>query len=421
MKKIMLLLVCLIGMQSLHAQDHSKVFSRIAEHNPKVRAAYQQYLISLESIHQVGPLDPEITAGYFITPMMMPDGEQRAMLSLMQMFPWFGSLQTDRNMRSKEAERMYWLFVQRINEVFFEMKGMMIDYSLLSRESKLYDSLIHVSYEEERLLRANLASGEGGLESIIRLHQERDEYENRLLELSHSLGSIRERLRLLANEAGGVELQDLGYNSSEMLVWEGSGPEQHPLWQSYLSREESLDYKVELAKKMGKPMMGLGMAYTLVSPLSGMPEPGNPRNLVQPMLSVSLPIYQKKYRATVDRAMLEKQELEEQKAATINQWEMELSTLRASWQSSTDREALLMRKWDRIKDLQDLAMASQSSGEEALLSLLKLKKEVFRLQFDLEREKHQRAHLTNQLRFIKGVNIDNSDLEAFTSKSQQKN
>ena len=89
------------------AQSVEELYLEAAQNNPSLKVAYQAYLNSIQEIEKIGPIDPTLNAGYFLRPMMMPDGEQRAMFSLMQMFPWFGTLNSEREMKNSMAEVRY--------------------------------------------------------------------------------------------------------------------------------------------------------------------------------------------------------------------------------------------------------------------------------------------------------------------------
>lgn len=64
-----------------------------AENNPNLKAKYFQYQAALERVPQVGSLpDPQLGFSFFIMPMERYMGNQIGTISLMQMFPWFGTL-----------------------------------------------------------------------------------------------------------------------------------------------------------------------------------------------------------------------------------------------------------------------------------------------------------------------------------------
>lgn len=65
--------------------------------------------------------------------------------------------------------------------------------------------------------------------------------------------------------------------------------------QSYLSMEKK-------SRKMGMPMLGIGLEYTLVQKRNDNPSMMNGKDMVMPMVSITLPIYRKKYKAMQNEA-----------------------------------------------------------------------------------------------------------------------
>ena len=402
MKKTMLLLALSLWVWSAQAQSITDFYTQIAEKNPQVRAAYQGYLGKLKTIDQVGPIDPELTAGYFITPMMMPDGEQRAMLSLMQMFPWFGTLKTERDMRAKEADVAYLLFLHEVNRVFYEMRNMLIEQKERERQISLYQDLLTILQDEEQLARAAVASGEGGLERIIDLQDEADDLRTRLSILENNTERFQQTLPLWVEAEALTSWDDFALPS---LAWEELlRPDfaQNPLWLALDSRQEALAQQEVLADKMGKPMFGLGMAYTLVGPLQQMMEPSNPRNLVQPMLNLSLPLYRKKYNAGTAMAQIGQQQVLEERKEQMNGWQMRLRALQSDFKSSTEREQWIDRQLARNQDRLALAQADQKAGGEGLDRILMLKRQEKNLHFQQEEEKFKQAYIANEFQFLVG-------------------
>ena len=61
------------------------------------------------------------------------------------------------------------------------------------------------------------------------------------------------------------------------------------------------------AKKMGLPMVGIGLDYMLIKERSGNTSMMNGKDMIMPMVSVSIPIYRKKYNAMQNEARLMKE------------------------------------------------------------------------------------------------------------------
>ena len=97
---------------TVHAQDSLAVYLELAgKNNPGVKAAFNQYMAAMEKVPQVGALpDPQGAMGFFLKPMELVTGNQVGNISVMQMFPWFGTLKLAKDEASLMAKAQYELF-----------------------------------------------------------------------------------------------------------------------------------------------------------------------------------------------------------------------------------------------------------------------------------------------------------------------
>lgn len=101
------MLSLLLAGNMLNAQvttDSLSIYLLEAEaNNPQLKAQFYKAAAGKEKIAQAGVLqDPELSAGIYVKPMETLMGDQVAEISLMQMFPWFGTLKAMR----EEASHM---------------------------------------------------------------------------------------------------------------------------------------------------------------------------------------------------------------------------------------------------------------------------------------------------------------------------
>jgi outer membrane protein TolC len=88
---------------------------------------------------------------------------------------------------------------------------------------------------------------------------------------------------------------------------------------------EELDLKIassrvseEVAYKQGLPKFGVGLDYVVVGERTDMELPDNGRNAIMPMVSVSIPIFRSKYKASVKEAQLMQESYMLQKDDYVN-------------------------------------------------------------------------------------------------------
>jgi len=99
--------------------------------------------------------------------------------------------------------------------------------------------------------------------------------------------------------ADSIELVDipLNYRRDSLLI-------NNPMLQSLDLKYKSAQTSEALAKKEGLPSIGIGLDYVFVDKRTDMDIVDNGKNAIMPMISVTLPIYRKKYKAAEREAQL---------------------------------------------------------------------------------------------------------------------
>lgn len=395
--------------QSSFGQTVEGLYFEAAQNNPSVKVAYQQYLNSLQEIDKIGPIDPTLNAGYFLRPMMMADGEQRAMFSLMQMFPWFGTLNSERAMRNSMAEVRYQAFLQKANEVLYEMRSLLIEREEAQIELRsLVEKLVLLQNMQE-LARASIESGQGELAMVIKLNQQQDQMETEQLLLQDAIEELEIKLLLLAGRSPSERPLELTFNlpTWQEVDFDQLGLELTPQWQTLVAESEVYTQQKDLARREGLPMLGAGLNYTIVSPLDGMSNMGPAKNLIQPMFAITLPIHRSKYKASQKLAEMELERVNLEKGSLENEWRRNLTSIDAEVAKSLKRVDLYQRQINRNVDLLSLANAGiEAGGNEAFNELLQIEMDQLNLELQLEMEKVTLAKLRNEVMFLFAIDFN---------------
>nr|WP_236137472.1 TolC family protein [Mongoliitalea daihaiensis] len=93
-----------------------------SEQNSALQSSFKQYQAALEKTNQVSLENPQLNIGVFTRPMELLMGNQRGEVSLMQMFPWFGMLKTQKDEATLMAEAKYEEFRQERNVLLYQVK-----------------------------------------------------------------------------------------------------------------------------------------------------------------------------------------------------------------------------------------------------------------------------------------------------------
>jgi outer membrane protein TolC len=362
---ILLLLVSglVTGQRSLH--DYLKL---AAENNPDIKSAFSQYQAALEKVPQVGSLpDPQASFGIFTRPMELMDGEQVGNVQVMQMLPWPGTLKTARNEASFMAMAKYDAFKTAKADLFYQVKQSWYQLMKYDHEIDLVRENIELLESLEKLVLVKLQSpaagnpvksmagissinassgttdsskegmsqmnnagagsvqapsgasaapmsdminsSQSGMQDVIRVKMEILDQKNRLAQLNDQRKTEQARFNAFLNRevntpvtptdslvqnhlpADKVRLADSILFNNPMLAMLSKEEK------AYLSMEEK-------ANKMGLPMVGFGLNYMLIQKSAGNESMMNGKDMIMPMVTVSLPLFRQKYRAMKNEAQL---------------------------------------------------------------------------------------------------------------------
>ena len=147
MKKIIIVIFTAFGFSTLtNAQSLDDYFKLAAENNPGLQAKYKSFEAAMQKVTQVSSLpDPNLSFGYFVSPVETRVGPQRARFSLTQMFPWFGTLKAQEDAATLMAEAKYQEFLDARNKLYYQVSA---SYYPLYELQKL----ITIEAENQRIL-----------------------------------------------------------------------------------------------------------------------------------------------------------------------------------------------------------------------------------------------------------------------------
>ncbi len=308
MKIITLSLLLLLGVSySAASQSLADYFQLGAENNPGLKAKYKAFEAAMEKIPQVGSLqDPSLSFGYFISPVETRVGPQKARFSLTQMFPWFGTLQAQEDVASLQAEVKYQEFLDAKNQLYNQLAA--VYYPLLETHE-----LIAIEEENLRILESyyslatsKLENGTGSLTDALRADILIQAAKTNLEVLKIKIEGSNSWLNSLLSRPhdSPVEISEKLEIIAEERVISPDSIQSNPLLEGVDLKIQSSEASKRVAQKQGMPKLGAGVDYVLVGERTDMVMPDNGKNVLMPMVTMSLPIFRGKYKGARKEAEL---------------------------------------------------------------------------------------------------------------------
>lgn len=314
-----MLFVVLIG----RAQDLDAYIKIALENHPQLQAKQLTYESSLEAVTEVGSIpNTTIGGGYFVQEAETRVGPQRAKLSASQMFPWFGTLKAKKQASGALAESDR-----------FELESTMRDITLKVKQAyyKLYEKKAFIEIIEENMnilktyeeLALNeLENNRTTMVDVLKIRIQMNELENQKEVVNEELVSDLKGFNLLLNrsileEVKIVDTLKVGRDvfSEENLI------ENPKLLKIEAMKEAAAQSELAVIKENG-PSIGIGLDYVFVDERD-MVMADNGKDIVMPMVNVSIPLFSKKFTSKRKQLQLQQEAL----ANTRVDAENELKTL----------------------------------------------------------------------------------------------
>lgn len=347
---------------SAGAQSLEEYLVIAADSNAALKASFLEYQAALAEVDQVGVLpDPELSFGYFISPIETRLGPQNARISLMQMFPWFGTLSAKEEAKALIAKAKYEMFEQARDELYRSVRTTYYDLFRLENSIRITNDHIDILKTFEVLALSRFESGEASMVDVLLVQLEIAELENKLLYQQDSRLPLLSLFNQYLNRSPDIpvvvpvslSVPALEYDRSSVL---DTALTNNDMLESFSFRKDAASASLIVAEKISAPSFGIGLNYFMVSERTDMDPMNNGNDALMPMVSLKLPIYRRKYDALVLEADIQIKVIENLEAEFINTLE---TSLENAWLDIIDADRRT-----------ELYQAQQVIAEQALAILL---------------------------------------------------
>lgn len=300
-----------------------------AQNNPGLQARYLDYRAALQQVPQVTALpDPELSLGWFVSPIETRVGPQQARIGATQMFPWFGTLGARGDAAAERARMRFETFREERNRLFMEVERKWYKLYRLERSIALIRENLEIVETFETLATQNYETGQTGQVDVLRVQIEKEDLKSRLeQERDNREVALREFRELLNREDGSpvavpdtLEARSLPMERLELLQ---AVRRNNPRLEADRHAISSSEYALDAARLDGYPTMGLGLDY-MVTGEGNMATRENGRDAVVARAGIRIPLNRGKYKAMQEQARLELRSADARSEAAANRLHTEL-------------------------------------------------------------------------------------------------
>ncbi|WP_298246665.1 TolC family protein [uncultured Christiangramia sp.] len=385
---VTIFIVSLFTFHSLQSQQLQDYQNLALGNNPAIQSMNSSVEIASEKINEANTLsDTEFGVGYYVSEPETRTGAQKLRLSVRQMMPWFGTINSRRNYAGsmvgiEEAELEIARRKLKLNvaQVYFELYEVKRKMEVLEKNVELL--------EVYRTMALNSVEvGKASAVEVLRLKMRQNDLLEKLRNLELTSETLENEFTNLLNSEDKMVLEWKDSISIPPQREDNRSLQLHPELQRYDRFAESVKTSEELNQLESAPKLGFGIDYISVQERKDMMVPDNGKDIIMPMLSFSVPVFNKKYKSVSRQNDLKLEQIDLQRANTLNDLNTRLQTAlneraaaRIKYETQLDNlsqaknaEELLLKQYetgtidfDDVLDIQEIQLQLQMSLIEAV-------------------------------------------------------
>ena len=355
MKKVLITVIGLLGVSLAQGQTLQSYIDVAETNNPEVQAFEIRYNISKEKVAEANSLpDSEMSAGFFVSEPETRTGAQKAKFSIKQMLPWFGTITARENYASSLAEVDYLDIAITKRKLRLSVSQSYYKYYAIKRKTEVLEENSKLLKTYEQLALTAVEVGNASAVDVLRLQIRQNELKEQKEVLQQVLLSERNVFNNLLNRDESLEVEvvdSLFINDDYVQTATEIGV--HPELEKYDRLYSSIEQSEALNQKEANPNLGFGLDYIAVAERPEMTFDDNGKDILMPMVSLSIPIFNNKYKSRSLQNELRQEEINAQKANRRNLLESILNT------AINNREAARIKYNTQLKNLKQARDAEE--------------------------------------------------------------
>lgn len=393
---------------SLKAQTLEDYLQIAAENNPEIKAAYTEFEAALQEAPQVKSLpDPALTMTAFGSMVETRLGPQEARFSLMQMFPWFGTLEAREDVANLMAEAKFQAFLDIRNRLFLDVSSKYYDLYELEQQVTFQEENLEILQNYKDLALSRVSAGSGALSDVLQTDLLRNESVTALEVLRLKRESVVAQFNALLNRNRSeavnlptdleIVVQNVTFDTS--VAGNPKLSEMERMAASARAQET-------LARKEGLPNVGLGVDYVIVGERMDMAVEDSGKDAVMPMLSVSLPIFRGKYKAARKQAELMAESYEQRKMNMENMLSAEMEAAEFQVLEAAEMLRLYEKQVESSKQVLNLLLSGYRNASANFEEVLRVRQELLKYQLAVAGAEANYLTALAQIDYLSGKNYD---------------
>ncbi len=355
-KKAILFLASVFFAFTMQGQNLQEYIETALENNPEVQQFDIKYKRISEKKEEVNTLpNTEFGAGYFVSTPETRTGPQRFKLSVKQMIPFFGTITARENYVSSLADAAYQDIVVVKRKLVTSVAQSYYKLYEVKAKQKVLDENIALLKTYEKLALTSVEVGKSSAVDVLRLQIRQNELAQQKEVLQEAFLGMQKAFNKLLNQDINTQISvvDSLQIPTKVDKIQPSILKLHPELVKFDKLYASVEKSEFLNQKEKQPIIGFGLDYVNVEKRTDMNVVDNGKDIIMPMVSLSIPIFNKKNKSISKQNKLQQEEILSQKEQRYNTLESVL------YRAVSDRNASVINYRTQLKNLEQAKNAEQ--------------------------------------------------------------
>jgi len=356
--------------------------------NPELHSLRFLYEAEKEKAREASVLpDPELNINYDFNPMVSESQMGRFSISAMQMFPWFGTLNTQKEAQLYTAEARQAMIDSRQLEILRDIQITWFGISEVKQQIRIAEETLKLVGDLEQLVEIRYETARTGQADILRIQMEKQRIQNKIKNLKDKLLPLYAGFNELLNRELDEEvitnepqqLPELMFSKDEIASLAKS---KNPEFETLNFRKSALEQQERIAELRGRPSFGIGLEVMGrdFGPMSMNP---NSTESFIGMATIRLPIYRTRTRSQKQQITYQLQSVDMERVQTENRISSDLESAMETLRSSNRSIDLLdLELIPRARQVLDILSEEYTAGNAQFDELLQIQRDLLDLEFE---------------------------------------
>lgn len=364
-KNILSILFILVFSRFSNAQELQSLIDEALTNNPKIKQFELQYKRVSEKVNEINTLpNTNIGVGYFVSEPETRTGAQRFKVSVNQMLPWFGTISSREDYVSSLADAKFEDITIAKRQLIASVSTSYYNLYAIKAKQQVLTENINLLKTYETMALTSVEVGKASAVDVLRLQMRQND-------LNQSKAVLQQQF--LAEQTAFNKLLNRDKNTAVNVVSELEIPlndstintdslQFHPELIKYDKLYQSVEKSELLNQKESSPMIGFGLDYVNVAQRPDMNFSDNGKDILMPMVSLSIPIFNKKYKSKTKQNEIQQEEFNSQKQERFNKLETLLDKAINERTSARIRYNTQSKNLKQAKNAETILVKSYETG-----------------------------------------------------------